>query len=117
YSLVIGGPAVTASTTIVGASTTLTFAGTAGQQVTVSYTPNTGIGCEGAYIVNPNGTVTLQNTGCATNNSPATYGPYTLPLTGGYSIVMTSGGDKANETVQLTLSGTINVSNALTIGG
>ncbi len=96
YGIAIGGLAVTVTTAAANVTSTLTFRGLAGQIITIDYNEASGGGCVTVNIVHPDGTETLDNESCVTNNSATTRGPMTLPLTGTYKIVLSAGGENTN---------------------
>ena len=81
-TLTIGGPAVPLTITRAGQNGRLTFAGTAGQQVTVRVTGNT-LGCVTVKLLKPDGTTLTSSVGCGASFNLATQ---TLPTTGTYTV-------------------------------
>lgn len=110
----IGGPPVTITVTAPGQNGSLTFSGTAGQNVSFSYS-------NGAFpnnecliqVLNPDGT-TLINTICTGTSGAAVFG--TLSQTGTYTLeITTQGGPTGSVTLQLYTYA--NISGTITIGG
>jgi hypothetical protein len=97
YAIVAGGPAVTATTTVPGQTATLTFAGTAGQRVSLD-AANATFGCWQLSIRNPDGS-TLH--GPATLCPNGFVDPLTLPQAGTYTLVVNPA---ASETGSVTLT-------------
>jgi hypothetical protein len=89
----LNGPAVLASVTEPGAQFLLTFAATAGQQVTVAGTGATDLlrGCGALALRNPDGTTI--DIGCVDGSTGvASLGPVTLKDTGTYTLALDPGG-------------------------
>jgi hypothetical protein len=87
-AIVLNGPAVLATVPEAGAQSLLTFAGTAGQAVTVEATGATEqvVGCGNVVLRNPDGyTIDL---GCIGLNGTGAMGPTALPVTGTYTIAV-----------------------------
>lgn len=82
-----GGSAVSLTTTAPGQNMGLTFAGTAGERVSLLMQLTSGLtpGCSPLTILQPNGTTQVYSNNCANYSSFFT-GVMTLPVTGTYSI-------------------------------
>ncbi|MBI3302591.1 MAG: IPT/TIG domain-containing protein [Deltaproteobacteria bacterium] len=89
-SLTIGGTAVTVTISTPGQNGQLTFAGTAGQQVTVRVTNNT-IGTVTVKLLKPDGSVMVSTTSSSSSFNQATQ---TLPTTGTYTVVIDPSGTR-----------------------
>lgn len=83
-SVTIGGSAVTVSTTAPGQNGTLTFSGTASQQVTVRITNNT-TSCVSIALKQPNGSQLTSTFSCSGSFNLT---QQTLPATGTYTITI-----------------------------
>jgi YD repeat-containing protein len=110
----IGGPPVTITVTTPGQNASLTFGGTAGQNVSFAFT-------NGAFpanectmqVLNPDSTV-LANAICTGTSGAAVFG--TLGQTGTYTLkIQTQGGPTGSVTLQLFTF--TNISGTITIGG
>jgi subtilase family protein/fervidolysin-like protein len=83
-TLTIGGPSLAASFTTPGQNGRFTFAGTAGQRVTLTFS---GVSVLFSYfsVLNPSGSTLVSNTSMFTSGKTVTT---TLPATGSYTIVV-----------------------------
>jgi hypothetical protein len=94
-TIVVDGPAMTATIGQAGASATFTFAGTAGQKVILDVPSSTLPGdCGALSLRGPDGAVLTS--GCIVNGTGSIEGTV-LPATGQYSIVVDPGGDATGE--------------------
>ena len=78
----IGGPAMVVTTTVPGQNASVTFSGTAGQQVTARVTGST-LGCHTTSLRKPDGSVLVSTSSCTASLNLA---PQVLPLAGTYVI-------------------------------
>jgi hypothetical protein len=83
YTMTIGGAAVTATTTVPGQNTTVSFAGTASQKVTVQLTGGT-FGVATARLYRPDGTQ-ISSKSCSTS---CTFTDTILATTGTYKVIV-----------------------------
>jgi hypothetical protein len=100
-TLSTNGPATTMQTTINGQTVKLGFVGAASQQATVQFSGNT-LGAVTAALIKPDGSSLASTSSSA---SSFTLGPVTLPIAGGYRVVVTPGPNATgniNVALQLT---------------
>ena len=117
-ALTIGGSAVSFSTTVVGETVRLTFAGTAGQNLGLGVTgmTHTPLGGPNSSLVvyRPDGT-SLTSTACSPNNpgSGCSVNLTNLPVTGTYSVLLTP---PVNTTITGSVLLSTDVTGLLTVG-
>jgi len=113
-SITAGGSPVNVNLTIPGQMARLTFAGTAGQNVSVNFTNGTFPTCSlNLVILNPDGS-TLNSTACVDPSDLVSQ--QILPLTGTYTIILTPV-DPSTGSITVTLYNVTNVTGTITIGG
>jgi YD repeat-containing protein len=108
-TITAGGAAVTVTTTIPGQNAQLTFAGTAGQRMSINSSSTFG-SCWNVGIYKPDGSQLMNTFGCG---SSIFIEPQTLPVTGNYVILIDpSGSNTGQATINLyeviDITGTIN---------
>jgi hypothetical protein len=101
-----GGSAVTVTTTIPGQNAQLTFAGTAGQRMSVLGSSAFGV-CWNLGIFNPDGSQLTNTLGCG---STIFIEPQTLPVTGNYTV-------RVDPTGSVVGQGTVNLYEVVDISG
>src|SRR5207245_6519657 len=118
----IGGPPMTFTTTVPGQNIILTFAGTAGQRASISFSSSYGsyLWTYGTCILNvysPGVSYPpLAGSGCASNWNPPFVDAFTLPATGTYTITINPAGpDTGAFTIQLW--GVADLTGTIVVGG
>ena len=111
-TITVSGPAVNVTTTIPGQNAQLTFAGTAGQRVSVFGSSSFGA-CWGLGIIKPDGTQLTNTFGCG---STIFIEPQTLPVTGNYVVLVDPSGAAMGQAT-VTLYNVIDISGSISING
>jgi YD repeat-containing protein len=114
----IGTP-LTATTTVAGQNARYTFSGTTGQQLSMSLSGNTYVGCNAVVVsvLQPNG-ASVGSTGIC-NGSTGFMDSITLPVTGTYTVLVDPQGTTTGSVTLLLnpfadLTGTISIGTSLT---
>lgn len=113
-AIIANGAPVDVNLTIPGEMARLTFAATAGQNVSVNFTNGTFVPCTlNLVILNPDGS-TLNSTTCIDPSNFVSL--QNLPQTGTYTMLLTAN-DASTGSITVTLYGVVDVTGTITIGG
>jgi len=112
FAITASGPAVTATTTIPGQNARLTFAGTAGQRVSVQGTSAFGV-CWNLGLYKPDGSLLTNTFGCGNTIFIDTQ---TLPVSGEYSILVDPTGAVTGQAT-VNLYDVVDITGTLNFGG
>ena len=113
-TITMGGPAVTLTTTVPGQNGSLTFSGTAGQQVSVTTSQDTFNSCFSLAVVKPDGTNLYGPAGACSNGF---LDPMTLPATGTYTIRLLHNGSGIGSLTFQLYNVPSDVTGTITMGG
>ena len=112
FTITAGGPAVTVTTTIPGQNARLTFAGTAGQRMSIQGTSAFGV-CWNLGLYKPDGSQLTNTFSCG---SAIFIDPQTLPVTGEYSILVDPTGAVTGQAT-VNLYEVVDITGTLNFGG